>query len=200
MNVPICENNTHGGALSAPPVLCNDEIWHDVIGFDGVYKVSNYGHIWSSITNNLRKPRLCKGYLGLNLRRNGKDCFRSIHRIVAEAFLPDHSFEQWQVNHKNANKLDNTVNNLEWVTPKDNMLHAYRHGMFDDYMAKRNKSGVVGVFAHRHGYRACIHYDGKHIYLGQYKTFNGAVAARRDAEMRYKLKYAKKLQNGNCTK
>ena len=69
-----------------------------------------------------------KGYLKTNISINGKLKTVFVHRLVAETFLPS-SYENLQVNHKDGNKLNNHVSNLEWITASENIKHAYRIGL-----------------------------------------------------------------------
>lgn len=74
-------------------------------------------------------PTLDKyGYLKIKLSIKGKTYYRTIHRLVAETFIPNPN-NLPQVNHIDGNKLNNDVSNLEWVTPKENTLHAYLTGL-----------------------------------------------------------------------
>ena len=96
-----------------------EEIWKDVVGFEGAYMVSNFGRVMSLNYHNfhikkilnLRKNR--KGYLIIALCYNGKKLLTFAHRLVAMAFIPNPQ-NLPQVNHKDENKENNCVNNLEW--------------------------------------------------------------------------------------
>lgn len=105
------------------------EIWKDISGYNGVYQISNLGRVRScegkSGDYSIRAPRFCgKGYRSITLHDSGKRRYFLIHRLVAEAFLENpHGFPQ--VNHKDGNKQNNCVNNLEWCTNSENMNHAY---------------------------------------------------------------------------
>ena len=111
------------------------------------YEVSDEGEVRNKNTKHVLKGRPTKGggYLQVSIRYDNKKHFinRYIHRLVAEAYLSDsHSTERNYVNHKDGDKTNNNVNNLEWVTCSENEQHAHntklitktsnRHiGMFD---------------------------------------------------------------------
>ena len=106
-----------------------EEIWKPVVGFEDLYEVSNLGRIKG--TRGLLKPQARRhGYLAVWLYGHGGICGRtgkqySIHRIVAEAFVPNpNGYEE--VNHINEDKTDNRACNLEWCTHKENSMHGTR--------------------------------------------------------------------------
>lgn len=103
----------------------NKEIWKDVVGYEGLYQVSNLGRI-------KRKDHILyktlRNYYGVKLCKNNIKCFKYIHRIVAQAFIPNPENKS-QVNHIDGNKLNNCVDNLEWVTRSENTKHAYKIGL-----------------------------------------------------------------------
>ena len=68
------------------------------------------------------------GYFGMNLYSNGRGYPKRVHRLVAETFIPNPENKP-EVNHKDGNKQNNSVDNLEWVTRSENMLHAYSTGL-----------------------------------------------------------------------
>jgi hypothetical protein len=110
------------------------EIWKDIKGFEGLYQASNFGNIRSlpmrySPTINILKPRMGNwGYYFVTLYKENKAYQRVIHRLIAKTFIPNPENKP-QTNHKNGNKLDNSVENLEWVTASENIEHAYRTGL-----------------------------------------------------------------------
>lgn len=113
------------------------ERWADAPGFEGLYQISTMGRLKSiaRMKTNHGKKQLVKakiksqrigshGYYRSNLLKNGKSYTRTIHRLVALAFLEPS--EKKQVNHKNGDRLDNRVENLEWVTNRENQRHRSR--------------------------------------------------------------------------
>lgn len=110
-----------------------EEVWKDIQGYEGLYKVSNKGRILSSQTDSKKSTvrKLgwnTKGYQTVNLSKNGKIKTLMVHRIVANAFI-DNPLGKKQVNHIDGNKKNNCVENLEWCTNGENQTHAYRIGL-----------------------------------------------------------------------
>lgn len=75
-------------------------------------------------------PDIRRGYYVISLVVNGKKISKSVHRLVAETFIPN-PLGLPQVNHIDGNKLNNNIHNLEWCTRSENMLHAHKHGLVD---------------------------------------------------------------------
>lgn len=96
------------------------EFWRDIKGYEGLYQVSNVGQVRSLRSNKILKPRNNGGgYLQVKLCKNGKEKFFYVHRLVAEAFLPNED-ELPEVDHINNDKTDNRVANLQWISKVEN--------------------------------------------------------------------------------
>lgn len=107
------------------------EIWKDIKGYEGKYKVSNLGRVKSKRRNKERimKPNKSKkGYLRLNFTINYKSKSFQVHRLVAQSFIPNPE-KLPEVNHIDGNKLNNNVKNLEWVTTSENCKKAWKIGL-----------------------------------------------------------------------
>lgn len=110
-----------------------EEIWKDVKNYEGAYMVSNLGRIKSlprkgTKGNILNPSRNNKGYCTVELTFKGKNRSTFVHRVVAENFIPNLK-NLPEVNHIDGNKLNNNVENLEWVTKGQNQIHAYKTGL-----------------------------------------------------------------------
>ena len=107
------------------------EIWRDVVGYEGLYQVSNFGR-GKSFYN--KKIRILKdvldgcGYAMWRLYKDGKPKMLKGHTVTARTFIPNLE-DKPQINHINGDKLNNCVWNLEWSTGKENMQHAFRTGL-----------------------------------------------------------------------
>lgn len=109
------------------------ELWKDVVDFEGLYQVSNKGNFrrhenssFKTIERTLHLNRL--GYLYATLSKKGKSVKKTIHQLVARAFIPNFEYGD-VVNHIDGNKLNNWVNNLEKSNYQDNNIHAYTTGL-----------------------------------------------------------------------
>lgn len=113
------------------------EIWKNINGFEE-YEISNYGRvrsIYSSHRKILNPANNGRGYLTVCLYKNKRQKRMSLHRLVAIHFLPNF-YNKPDVNHKDGNKSNNFLYNLEWVTPKENIQHGFKLGLFDNSRIK----------------------------------------------------------------
>ena len=161
------------------------EIWKDIKDYEGYYQISNLGRVksLSRLVDNryynkecILKPRLhLKGYHLVALSKNGKITGHSVHRLVAETFIenPDNLPE---VNHKDEDKTNNCVDNLEWCTKKYNSN--YGTGT-ERRVAKISKpvmcieTGIIYPSVHEAGRQTNSNYRSiSRCCLGLYKTTN----------------------------
>lgn len=127
-------------------------IWKDIEGYEGLYQVSDTGLVrgvdrispqGKHIKSAYRKLSTDKdGYSVVNLSKNGKIKMLKVHRLVAYAFVDGKSDERNQINHIDGNKQNNTAENLEWVTSRENIAHAFatglKHGVSIQYFGENN--------------------------------------------------------------
>lgn len=118
------------------------EIWKDILGYEGLYQVSNLGRIKSCQKivlhpkggSKLLKEKIRKlvpdkdGYLVIDLYKNGVGKIYKVHRLVGLAFIQNDESKKI-INHKNGIKNDNNINNLEWCTDSENQIHAFKNGL-----------------------------------------------------------------------
>ena len=121
-------------------------LWKPIIGYEQSYKVSDTGLIKSIKRNVILKAGVAShGYLTVSLWRNGKGKTHNVHRLVAEAFIPN-PFNFPETNHKDGNKLNNAVKNLEWCSYSHNLNHAYKNNLHQQgenhYIAKLTNENV----------------------------------------------------------
>ena len=104
----------------------DNEVWKEVIGLDSRYFVSSEGRVLSLCMDGykLMQPFICgDGYCYLDLRKDGQDIKSRVHRLVAEAFI-DNPEDKPIVHHKDTNRRNNKVSNLQWMTEAE---HAAAH-------------------------------------------------------------------------
>ena len=125
--------------IEARAQAATPETWVDIDGYGGKYQISDHGNVRSFAWSGARKGAGAKemkqrmdhrGYLRILLRKDGKVCGHKVHRLVLEHFAPMVSGKH-MVNHIDGNKTNNHISNLEWVTSKENLIHAYRTGLRD---------------------------------------------------------------------
>ena len=107
------------------------EIWKDIEGYADLYRISNYGNVYSFGNSKNVKPSKMKGWINkygyrmVDLYKDKKCKHHFVSRLVAQHFI-DNSENKKQVNHIDGDKLNNRVNNLEWVTGQENKEHAVK--------------------------------------------------------------------------
>lgn len=151
------------------------EIWKIIKDYEGIYEISSLCTVKSvdrividkngvskSIKGTIRKPHKgTNGYLYIGLKKNGIQKITSIHRLMAIAFIPNPK-QLSDVNHKDFNKLNNSIENLEWCTRRENTVH-YK-------LTQKYSSPYIGVTWHKgHSkWQSSIRVGEKRIYLGNF--------------------------------
>ena len=103
------------------------EVWKDIPMYTNIYEVSNLGRVRSKITNEISRPfKNENGYLIVKIYLNGMMKNERVHRLVALTFIPNPN-KYPQVNHIDYDKTNNRVDNLEWCTGEQNLLHSIEH-------------------------------------------------------------------------
>ena len=159
-----------------------DIMWKPVKGFEGFYEVCFLGVARSVLrTSNTETgqrtylPKMltvwpdANGYPCVSLSRKGKRTPKTVHGLVAEAFVPNPD-NLPQVNHKDKNRQNNHCLNLEWVTARGNQSHSYKEGFTSNYTGVSWEKG-------RNKWRATIYVSGKKVHLGLYKDEREAAKA-----------------------
>ncbi len=111
----------------------NEQQWRPVIGYEGLYRVSDMGAVASAPRKGtkgrlLARRTVGKGHLQCVLYKDGVRAERMAHHLVLEAFVGPRPIDK-EANHKNGLRDDNRLDNLEWITHRENVLHAYNTGL-----------------------------------------------------------------------
>lgn len=167
------------------------EIWKDVVDFEGLYQVSNYGNFRrhqncylksKTHTRSIERSKQINylGYYYVDLSKNGKKYRKTVHQLVMTAFYPNFHYGDL-VNHIDGNKLNNRLDNLEPTTPSDNEVHKYSHNLGK----KPGKSIYRNVSIRKIKYKtttyisytASVKIQNKRIYIGSFKNEIDAAKA-----------------------
>lgn len=140
-----------------------NEIWKEIPNYEGAYMISNYGRVWSNHKQGyLTQSSNGRGYLKVQLWKNNKSKAEYIHRLVALAFIPNPEGKP-QVNHKDEDKQNNYVDNLEWC---DNDYN-------NAYGTKRERQGETLLNNGKTSYRV-NQYDLDGNYIASYRSMREA--------------------------
>lgn len=133
----------------------------DLDGYECKYKVSNDGRVWSEYLQDFLKPYFSKGgYLRVKINFGDRNKKFMAHRLVALAFVENKNPEKYtQVDHINNDRTDNRVENLRWVTPKQNTQHAIKCGNRDWYKYTFVNSETGEILEFSNGAKACKYFD-----------------------------------------
>lgn len=141
------------------------EEWRDIVGYKGIYQVSNLGNIKSIERTRINGRRykekflfthLINGYAVVSLFKNGKQKNYKVHRLVAQAFIPN-PFNKPCVDHIDTNKMNNKSDNLKWVTYQENS---------DNPISSRRQKNAVSMT----GRKAVVQYDRNKVLLNTFPS------------------------------
>lgn len=170
--------------------------WLPVVGFEGKYEVSNKGNI-RAIFKNGKMRELSgyefNGYRRVKLRINGQPRNLLAHRVVAEAFLPTINGKDF-VNHKDGVRCNNCVDNLEWCTPKENVIHAHSTGLVgskigNSFKQKRAICQSKGIRIRGDKYQVAFQFNHKKIWGGSFATEQEASEKYSEIHSRLKREF-----------
>lgn len=161
------------------------EKWREIKGYEGYYEVSSLGRIRSMdrvvVYSNKRKytykskirATSNSEYRLIALSKHGVVKMFKVSRLVAIHFLKEVKGKEI-VNHKDGDKHNDNIKNLEWCTYSENSLHAFETGL------KTKKNKVSGVFFHKERGKWCsyLYRNNKNIFVGRFKTENEAIKER----------------------
>lgn len=156
--------------------------WKDIVGYENEYQINQFGEIRTLKDSpklkkyDVLKPQISKrnGYVYQMLYKNGKEKLLRVHRLVAMAFLPNPN-NLPQVNHKDGNKQNNSVYNLEWCEQSDNMKHAYKNGL--QIPSENQRKAIINTNKLKQK-KVCQIKDGEII-----NTFSGISEASRQTKI-----------------
>lgn len=120
------------------------EEWRDIKDYEGLYKISNLGNVFGVKRNKILKPIEHKRYLNIILSKEGKRKSFRVHRLVAIHFIPNPKNHE-SVNHKDENKRNNSVLNLEWCTITENNIYGTRLSRVKESLHRR-KNQCIGMY------------------------------------------------------
>lgn len=118
-----------------------EEVWKDIVGYEGLYQVSNLGNVKNKKGKKIKPRKNKNGYYQVCLSKNNKNKNHYIHKLVALSFITNDKKMQC-VNHKNENKLDNNVNNLEWCTYSYNNNYGKMKNLCSKKVLQYDKNGM----------------------------------------------------------
>lgn len=160
------------------------EEWKDVVGYEGLYMVSNYGNV---ISLKYKKRRLLKfnlngsGYYQVDLYKDGKRNMKRVHILVSESFFQHkpNKGHDIVVNHINGNPLDNRLENLELTTQSVNVRKGAK--------CKNTSSKYVGVSWYKQysKWKASVYKNGRHHHVGYYENEHDAHLAIKKWEVEF---------------
>ena len=168
-------------------------MWKDIPGFEDLYEISDGGIVRSkdrTRVDTLGRTRSWKGkelnpdvapngYYRVTLADGKRKAQRYLHRLLAELFIPNPD-NLPQVNHKDGNKLNCSLDNLEWVTNKENVVHAYRHGLIQHVRGEDHPNyGKFGSDS-----KKAVRVRATNVVTGETRVYGAMIEAEKDGFLR----------------
>ena len=159
----------------------DNEIWKPVENYEKFYEVSNKGRIRNTRNKIMKTYKINSGYEAIKFTVNTKRTSHLIHRLVAKAFL-DNPKNLPEVNHINENKMDNKIDNLEWVSSSQNKQHSLKSGTYDKIYTQCNTLGKKNNYKRysnyhnvtfqksRNKWAATVRINGKNMFPKRFDT------------------------------
>ena len=190
--------------------MLNTEIWKDIPELP--YEISSLGNVRRKANAKYKykrggyvKPYINnKGYLCINLWNEGKCYKRQVHRLIAQAFIPNPN-QLNEINHIDGNPKNNSINNLEWCTHQYNMKHSWDTGLHKNYHAcasvkRKNSSSIYhGVHWSEQRKKWCVNvgFNNHHYALGRFlkeedaaKAYDAFIIKNNLTKYGYKLNFS----------
>lgn len=171
--VPLACLHLHWDLTTRDGGFMAREEWRDIAGYEGRYQVSNLGRVRSldirvpchdngtrTVYGRILKQSMCGGYFKVGLCKDGKMVNRTIHRLVAEAFIERIEGKDY-VDHINGDRHDNRVENLRWVTAAENNRHIHELGHFNREAISQRMREYVAAHGTATPPKAVIRSDGQ---------------------------------------
>ena len=124
-------------------IVCEE--WRDIENYEGLYKVSNTGKVFDCAKNKDKGTNYVSGYKYISLRKTGSVKSIAVHRLVAKAFIPNPEGLPI-INHKDLDRANNFVDNLEWITYKGNSAHYQEEKRKGNIAKDKNYNGHIKVY------------------------------------------------------
>ena len=161
------------------------EIWKDVIGYEGLYVVSNLGRVKSLVGWNghkyIKREKILKKSIHnvenyktykVFLVKNKKRKEYRVHRLVSFSFIPNPNNKP-QINHKDSNPMNNHVENLEWCTSQENIVHSYKYGYRKSFKISKEKLIELNFYKKLNCLEIAKKYKvGVHVIYNNFKKYN----------------------------
>lgn len=162
--------------------MLNNEVWKPIKGFENYYEVSNLGNVRNSRKKMMKTYKINSGYLCIKFTVHNVRSSHLIHRLVLDTFNPCTDSYRKEVNHIDENKENNHLDNLQWVTSKENKQHSINSGRYDRIFTQCNTLGKkhlpnttskyhnVTYDKTRDKWTGGIMYQGKHLERKRFDT------------------------------